>query len=99
MQHFYGDNWQVDLAVEEAHVVDRQGAAALPVIQDVAPDGARPSGQGSGADPAAGAASATTGARSPGSGIDRALSEASWRSSQPGTPQALKENILKRYDP
>ena len=29
MQHFYGDGWQVDLAVEEAHAVDRQGAAAL----------------------------------------------------------------------
>ena len=26
MLHFYGENWQVDLAIEEAHALDRQGA-------------------------------------------------------------------------
>ena len=99
MLHFCGENWQVDLAVEEAHAADRQGAAALHVIQDVPPDGAQPSGQTSGSDPAAGAAFATTGAQSPGSGIERPVSEASWRSSAPGSPEILTERILKRYDP
>ena len=99
MRHFYGENWQVDLAVQEAHVVERQGAAALPVIQDLPPDGAPPNGQRSAADPAVGAASSTAGTRSPGSGLDRPVSEVSWRSSQPGTPQALTEKILRRYDP
>ena len=45
MLHFYGENWQVDLAVEEAHVLERQGAAGLPVTQEVSQDGAQPSRQ------------------------------------------------------
>ena len=44
MRHFHGSSWQVDLAVEEAHAVDRAGAGALPAVEEVAHDGTPPRG-------------------------------------------------------